>query len=107
MPAGMTLTDGSTLYVVNDNANNVITIDTSSNKVIGLPLPAVYMPTNFRRTAPSSTSPIGAGRSFGPAYVASYDKTAGSGIGSLFIGAVRMCSPTLPPIRPVRRRCPS
>jgi hypothetical protein len=104
--------DGSTLYVVNDNANNVITIDTSSNKVIGLPLPAGYFPYADQLSPDGTKLYVTnwgvADRSFGPAYVASYDKTAGSGIGSLFIGAVpRMCSPTLPPIRPVRRRCPS
>ncbi len=91
MPAGMTLTpDGSTLYVVNDNANNVITIDTSSNKVIGLPLPAGYFPYADQLSPDGTKLYVTnwgvADRSFGPAYVASYDKTAGSGIGSLFIG---------------------
>ena len=44
-PAGLTLSaDGSRLYVVNDNANNVVTIDTGSNAVVGSPIPVGFFP---------------------------------------------------------------
>ncbi len=44
-PMGLTLSsDGSRLYVVNDNANNVVTIDTGSNTVVGAPIPVGFFP---------------------------------------------------------------
>ncbi len=45
MPAGLTLSpDGSRLYVVNDNGNNVVTIDTNANAVVGSPIDVGFFP---------------------------------------------------------------
>jgi len=88
-PAGLTLSpDGARLYVVNNNGNNVVTIDTASNTVVGAPIPVGFFPYS------SVLSPDGtklyvsnwgvSDRSFNSAYMASQVMTTTPVTGTLF-----------------------
>ena len=92
-PGGLTLSgDGSTLYVVNNNANTVVTIDTASNKVVGTPMEVGFFPYAAVISPNGSKLYVSnwgvADRHFNSTYTSSYDPKTNTGAGSLNIGGV-------------------
>lgn len=93
-PGGLTLTpDGSKLFVVNNNANTVVTIDTATEQVVGAPVDVGFFPyaavlgANQRKLYVSNWGV--ADRNFNSTYTGSYNPATNTGNGSPFIGGVQ------------------
>jgi YVTN family beta-propeller protein len=92
-PGGLTLSpDGSKLYVVNNNGNTIVTIDTTTNQVLGQPVPVGFFPYQAVLSPDGKKLYVSnwgvADRNFNQAYQSTYDPTTHIGTGSPYIGGV-------------------
>jgi YVTN family beta-propeller protein len=92
-PGGLTLSpDGAKLYVVNNNGNTIVTIDTATNQVIGQPVPVGFFPYQAVLSPDGNKLYVSnwgvADRNFNSTYQSSYDPTTFTGTGSPYIGGV-------------------
>ncbi len=94
-PGGLTLSpDGSKLYIVNNDANTVVTVDTATDRVVGTPVPVGFFPYTSVLAPDGSKLYVSnwgvTERRFNGAYLSNATIVSGTetGTGSLDVGGV-------------------